>query len=420
MTDNKKKIWQFPWRYRESIAIVMGVIIIGFILQYVLGKFNFLLFGSPINLIIGGCIILFLILFSFARKNPVYQWLSGVPFAVTLIGGLLVLGLVMGLTPQMMRLDPHDHSIFTHLGFKQVTSSWPFVLIYFLTLLSLGALIIRRLIAFNIKDYAFYFNHIGLWILLFAAGLGTSDMKRYIMHVQEGGLEWRVYNDNGDVLDLPIAIQLNDFVMEEYPPKLAIIDRKTGEGQPTSKPDYYQIDEKRPEGKIWNWDITLEEYIHEAIRNSDSTYHHMPMPGSSPAAKIKITNKNTKETHLGWVCGGSMSQLYMTLPIDSQYCVVMTQAEPKRFMSDIVVVTQDGGEAHTQLEVNKPLKLGDWVIYQYGYDNQAGKASTYSSFELVYDPWIYPVYAGIILLALGSICLLWSGNKKRRGKYDME
>ncbi|MDR2949302.1 MAG: cytochrome c biogenesis protein ResB [Prevotella sp.] len=420
MNNVKHQMWQFPWRYKESLAIIFGTIIIGFILQWLVGKFNFLLFGAPVNLIIGGCIIVFLVLFSFARKNPIYQWFSGVPFAVSLIGGLLVLGLVMGLTPQMLKLDPHDHSILTRLGFKQVTSSWPFILVYFLTLLSLGALIMRRLIAFNIRYYAFYFNHIGLWILLFAAGLGTSDMKRYVMHVQEGGVEWRVYNDNGDVLELPIAIQLNDFVMEEYPPKLAIIDRNTGDAQPISKPDYFQIDEKRPEGKLWDWDISLEEYIHEAIRNSDSTYHHMPMPGSSPAARIKISNKKNGEIHQGWVCGGSMSQLYMTLPIDSQYCIVMTQAEPKRFMSDIIVVTQDGHEAQTQLEVNKPLKLDNWMIYQYGYDNQAGKASMYSSFELVYDPWLYPVYIGIAMLALGSICLLWSGNKKRKKEYDVE
>lgn len=414
----KKKIWQFPWRYKESIAIVTGTIIIGFVLQLIAGKFNFLLFGSPVNLIVGGCIILFLILFSFARKSAIYQWFSGVPFAVSLIGGLLLLGIVMGLTPQMLRLDPHDDSIFTRLGFKQITSSWSFVLIYFLTLLSLGALIIRRLIAFNLKDYAFYFNHIGLWILLFAAGLGTADIKRYVMYVQEKEVEWRVYNDNGDVLELPIAIQLNDFVMEEYPPKLAIIDRETGEPQPITKPDYFQIDDKRPNGELYDWNIVIEEYIHEAIRNSDSTYHYMPMLGSSPAAKVRAEKEG--KISEGWVCGGSMSQLYMILPLDSQYCMVMTQAEPKRFMSDITVITEHEDNVDAQLEVNKPLKMGDWMIYQYGYDNQAGKASTYSSFELVYDPWLWPVYAGIILLAIGSVCLLWSGNKKKKKGYDVE
>lgn len=420
MENEKRKMWQFPWQYRESIAMVFGIIVIGFVLQLTIGEFNFFLLQSPVNIILGIIIIIILILFSFARKTPFYQWFSGIPFSVTVIGALLILGLIMGLTPQVVKLNPHDYDIFTLLGFRRVTSSWPFVLTYFLALLSLGSLIVRRLIAFRKQDYAFYFNHIGLWVFLFAAGMGAADMKRYVMHVTEGEVEWRVYSENGDVLDLPIAIELNDFDMEVYPPKLAIIDRETGVPQPETKPEYYQIEEKRPEGTLTDWDIKIEEYIHNAIRNSDSTYHEVHMPGASPAALISAKNRIDGEVKHGWVCSGNSAQLYMVLPLDSQYCVVMTQPEPKRFLSDINIFTEDEQQAHTVLEVNKPYKMGDWTIYQYGYDNEAGRMSTYSSMELVYDPWIYPVYAGIILLSIGSVCLLWSGNKKRKEKNDLE
>ena len=425
MAENKRKMWQFPWRYRESIAFAGGIVFIGLVLQLTTGNFNFFLLQSPVNLILGGITILFLVLFSFARKSPFYQWFSGVPFSVTIICTLLVLSLIMGLTPQVTKLSPHDTDVFTLLGFRQLTSSWPFILVYFLTLLSLATLITRRLIAFRKQDYAFYFNHIGLWVLLFAAGLGSADIKRYVMHVREGEAEWRVYSENKDVLELPIAIQLNDFDMEEYPPKLTIIDRETGEPQPPSKPDYFQIDEKRPTGSLNGWDLELKEYIHQAIRNSDSTYQEVPMPGSSPAAKIKVKNRQTGNTLEGWVCGGNMAQLYMTLPLDSQYCIVMTQPEPKRFLSDIKVFLKKDDEGknvediETILEVNKPLRIGSWTIYQYGYDNQAGRMSTYSSLELVYDPWLYPAYMGIILLAIGSVCLLWSGNRKNGKKDDL-
>lgn len=292
-------MWQFPWRYKESIAFVAGFVFIGFMLQITVGKFDFYLLQAPVNLLLGGAVIVFLILLSFARKSAFHQWISGVPFSVTLIAALLILGLIMGLTPQFARLDPHDKDIFTVLGFRQVTSSWPFVLIYFLTLISLGSLIVRRLVAFRKQDYAFYFNHIGLWILLFAAGLGAADIKRYVMHVREGEVEWRVYSENKDVLELPIAIQLNDFEMEEYPPKLTVIDRESGESQPKNKPDYFQIDEKRPNGTLDKWDIRLEEYIHQAVRNSDSTYQAVPMPGSSPAAKISARNRQTGEMRKG-------------------------------------------------------------------------------------------------------------------------
>lgn len=225
----KRTIWQFPWRYTESIMMVIGLIVVGFALQLFVGKVDFFQLAYPVNLIIGGSIILFLLLFSFARNSQFYQWFSGVPFSVSLIGGLLILGIAMGLIPQMQKLDPHAHDMWTLLGLRQVTSCWPFVLVYFVTLLSLGSLIIRRLIRFDWRDYAFYFNHIGLWILLFASGLGAADLRRYVMYVYEGETEWRVYNDNQDILELPIAIQLNDFVLEEYPPKLAVIDRESGE-----------------------------------------------------------------------------------------------------------------------------------------------------------------------------------------------
>lgn len=407
-------MWQFPWQYKESFAFVGGIALIGLILQWLTGPFDFFLLQYPVNLIAGMAILLFLSFFSAARNTAFYQWFSGVPFAVTCIAGLLFFTLIMGLTPQVVRIDPHDTGVFTRLGFRQMTSAWPFVLLYLLTLLSLGALIIRRLMAFRVADYAFYLNHIGLWILLFASGLGAADMRRYVMHVREGETEWRVYSEANDVLELPIAIQLNDFDMEEYPPKLTVIDRESGEPQPLGEPEFFSIDEKRPEGQLVDWDIRLDEYIHQAIRNSDSTYHEMPMPGATPAARITATNRVTGAVYSGWVCGGNMAQLYMTLPLDDQFCVVMTKPEPKRFLSDIDIYTEDGGAYHTVLEVNKPFRAGYWTIYQYGYDNDAGKMSTYSSMELVYDPWLYPAYAGIILLAAGSVCLLWSGNKKRR------
>jgi hypothetical protein len=413
-------MWQFPWKYKESIAVVGGMAAMGFMLQLTVGNFNFYLLQWPVNLIVGGLLVGLILLFSLARRSPLYQWLSGVPLAVTLLSGLLILGLIMGLTPQWAAAyHPHNGSdLFTLLGFRQITSSWPFVLLYWLLLLSLGALIVRRLIAFRLKDYASYFNHIGLWVLLFSAGLGAADTKRYVMHVREGEVEWRVYSEdqhgNQEMLELPIAIRLNDFDMEEYPPKLTLIDRETGEPQPADKPDYFQLDEKRPHGSLNGWEVELDEYIHQAVRNSDSTYHAVPMPGATPAAKIRVRHPQTGDTLSGWVCGGNAAQLYMILPVDPRDAIVMTRPEPKRFTSDITVFLPEGEEQSALLEVNHPLRIGSWMIYQYGYDNEAGRMSTYSSMELVYDPWLYPAYAGIGLLAVGAISLLWTGNRKKK------
>jgi hypothetical protein len=414
---NKRQFWQFPWQYKESVVFVAGIVFIGFFLQVTVGAFDFILLQFPRNIILGCMMIASLLLFSLKRKSPLYQWFSGTQMAVTLIGALVVLSIIMGLTPQDQSAHIHDN-LFSRFGFTGMRFAWYFVLVYFITLLSLGALIIRRLFSFNKKDYAFYLNHIGLWLMLFAAGIGAADVRRFVMHVREGEIEWRVYNNKGEGLDLPIAIELNDFYMEEYPPQLTVIDRKTGISQPESKPEFFQIDEKQPTGQIAGWDISLKEYIHKAIRNSESTYREIHMPGASPAALVEIHHQQTGIQKQGWVCAGNIAQLYMVLNLDEQYCLAMTRPEPKRFVSDINIYSEDGKREHTLLEVNKPYKMGHWMLYQYGYDSAAGNMSTYSSIELVYDPWIIPVYVGMILLACGSVCLLWTGNKRKRGDPD--
>lgn len=421
-------MWQFPWQYKEGIAIVLGLLLVGILLQLTLGSFNFFLLHSPVNLIIGGVLIVAIAVLSFVKNNSLINWLSGVPLSVTFIGGLLVMSIIMGLTPQFasVNTDLHlhwEHASFseildyalTKLGFKQVTTSWPFVLIYSFTLLILGLVIAKRLHHFRWKDYAFYLNHLGLWLFLFAAGMGSADMLRYVMYVEEGEVEWRVFDKNENVLELDIAIQLHDFVMEEYPPKLAVINKYTGDAQPENRPAYYQIDEKSPRETLADWDLELEEYIHEAVRKTDTTFQAIPMTGSMPAAKVRMTNRNSGKTVSGWLTCGSIDQYVMPLDLDSTYSLVMTKPEAKRFASEITVMSKDGeNPINATLEVNSPLRMGSWMIYQYDYDHNLGKASKMSGFELVYDPWLYAVYAGILMIALGSVCMLWLGNKNRK------
>ena len=417
---NTRKFWQSPWRYKETAVCVGSIVFLGVILQLLVGSFDFTKLQFPVNVILGGILFLFLLAFSIKRKSPFYQWFSGVQMAVALIISLVFLTIVMGFIPQVTNSQSVSKGVAFHLGLTHLTSAWYFVLIYFLTLLSLGALIIRRLCSFKIKDYAFYFNHIGLWILLFAAGMGTADIKRYVMYIREGETQWQVYNSKNEIIALPIAIKLNDFYMEEYPPKLTVIDKETGLPQPKDKPDYFQIDEKQLNGQIAGWAVSVKQYIHESVSSSDSTYYKAQVPLASPAAKVNIINPSLNVYKEGWVCAGNIFQLYQVLNLNEQYCLAMTRPEPKRFYSDITIYTADGKQAHTVLEVNKPYKIGNWMLYQYGYDSNAGKLSMYSSIELVYDPWIIPVYVGIMLLACGVVCLLWIGNKRKEKNNDVE
>jgi hypothetical protein len=90
----------------------------------------------------------------------------------------------------------------------------------------------------------------------------------------------------------------------------------------------------------------------------------------------------------------------------------MTYPEPERFSSQVEVFSKDGREKGGIIEVNSPLNIGSWKIYQYSYDTSKGRDSQISVFELVHDPWLLPAYAGIAMVMLGSVTLLFRGGKR--------
>jgi len=78
---------------------------------------------------------------------------------------------------------------------------------------------------------------------------------------------------------------------------------------------------------------------------------------------------------------------------------------PKRFASEIQILTRSGKNIETTVEVNKPVEVEGWKIYQYGYDTQMGAMSRTSILELVSDPWLPLVYAGIYMMLAGAVIM---------------
>ena len=423
-----RKLWQYPLGYPEAALFVAGIVLVGFMLQLTVGHFDFGLLHSPANLIALAILAGLIILGVRFQSAPLVRWMAGIPLAITLTVALLLFGLYMELTPQLPRLPSQASDLVSRLGFRMVTSSWPFVLLYGITLIALGITTFKRLLRFSRRDITFICNHLGLWILLVSAGFGAADMIRVVMHVNTGETQWRVYSKDEDVLELPIAITLKKFTMEEYPPNLTIIDRRAeSDSRPRSednpqpkdsspirpKQAFFQIDPKRPDGRLGDWAITLDEYLHTAVRVGDE-YHLNPMPESTPAARVTARNRLTGETRTGWVAAGINIEFFSVLPLDDHHVLTMTQAEPKRYASDITIIPKGGAPIDAVLEVNKPISIGNWMIYQYGYDKDLGKISPWSRLELVYDPWLLPARIGMGLMAIGALLLAWNGASRRR------
>jgi hypothetical protein len=269
---------------------------------------------------------------------------------------------------------------------------------------------------------------VGLFIVLVCGTLGSADMQRVKMYCEQGKPEWRALNERQDVVELPLAIQLEQFTIDEYPPKLMMIN-SDGLPVPKDKPATLLIDSSFTSGDLNGWTISVAKRLDNAAPAVlASMAGNMPeemmgrlmidslgmalnkggfVPfkgrGAQCALLVKATKGNTVKQ--GWVTCGSYLFPYQGLALNDGLTIAMPTREPERYASIVDLYTKSGKNIRTTIEVNKPFTVEGWKVYQLSYNEQMGKWSTLSIFECVRDPWLPVVYVGIFLLLAGAILM---------------
>lgn len=413
----------------EETTIVLAVIIAGFALQLFTGSFstfsrgfssfseivnnfngyfNSAFLAFPVNIILIGLLLLVL----FMKRSTALSRMASGSLSVILLVAVTLAALWMGLVPG-----------------NHVKISWPFVLLYLMLLINLIAVISLRIKSLSIRlkplsiepkeskphslrsnfwsfrNISFLLNHLGLLLILLAAGPGSADKARYFMRVVEGTTEWRgelfsVTEDapkEGSLKELPLAIELIDFKMEEYAPKLAVIDVNSGESMPKGKGVFFEAIPNTKE-TIGSWVLQVDTFSYKARY--------------APSAFVVATDLLGDTVTQGWVSCGNYFQSYKLLHLTDSLCVAMTFPEPQSFKSQVKVFTNKGKIVEGEIRVNHPMRVGSWMIYQHSYDTQRGRDSEWSIFELIYDPWVLLSYIGFGLLMIGSVTLFWKGGRR--------
>ena len=206
-------------------------------------------------------------------------------------------------------------------------------------------------------------------------------------------------------------------MIEEYPPKLMIVDIETGKVLPQKRPVSYVYDENNKSTKLMGYTVDVLSYLPGAAIMRDSI-NSFAVPyrseGATHALRVRVGHEEMDDPVVGWVSNGSYMFPHSVLYIDETKALVMPKQEVKRYTSHVQVYTEKGDSKKAVIEVNKPLTVDDWKIYQLSYDESKGKYSQISVFELVRDPWLPIVYAGIIMLLAGSFYLFIVGPKKNK------
>ena len=289
-------MWTKPWTFKEGFLIGGGLVIAGLALQLSVGPVVWEAFAWPANgIVLAGFLVMLTAMVYLRKKVYAFQWMATYTAAIPAMVYAVVLTIIMGVTRQQVG----------GTWLNDMLSFWPFVLIYVYIAVILGLAIHQRLRKIfrgqgsRVKDIAFLLNHLGLFIALTTATLGSADMQRVKMICGIGEPEWRAMTQEGAVKEMPIAIELQKFIMDTY-----------------------------------------------------------------------------------------------------------DNGSPKRFASEIHILTKSGKNIETTVDVNKPYEVDGWKIYQYGYDTQMGAQSQISILELVSDPWLPWVYAGIYMMLAGAVLLV--------------
>jgi len=373
--------------------------------------------------------------------------MSTMQAAIPAIAAAAILTLIMGVTKQVAEgkrpMDP--------VGLTKMLSFWPFILVYVWMTAILGEVTINQIARFSWRRFPTLVSHVGLFLILTCGTLGSADMLRVKMYCETGQPEWRGLDAFNNVHQLPVAIQLEKFTIDEYPPKLMLID-KTGRPLPQDKPENLLVDNGMKSGQLLDCKIDILKRIDNAVpvmlskmigkmpegmmgnirmdslgqaRNKDG-YIASDASGSACALLVRVTRgvnangssdtnliKGQKQVVTGWITSGSYLFPYQALRLKDGRMLAMPNREPRRFASLVNIYTQSGQNIQTEIEVNKPFTIEGWKIYQLSYNEQMGKWSNLSVFELVTDPWLPVVYIGIFMLLIGAVGMFLTASRKK-------
>lgn len=391
-------MWTKPWGYREGLAVGLGLLAVGAMLQLSIGSISWSLFAIPVNILFLAFYVLILIaLFALRRRVYFVRWLMSWQCALPAIFFAAIATIVYGITSD-----------------RSTLSAWPFVLLYMWLTTILGLLSLKRW-----RSPAFLLNHLGLFIAISSATLGTADIQKLKMTVRQGEPEWRAVAEDGSgaVVELDVAIKLNHFSIEEYSPKLMVISNETGKTLPIGRPEVMVVDDSVMTGRLLGHVIKVERmlpYCAQFIGADTVNYVPWSYNGATTAALVSVDGRKPE-----WVCNGSYMFPYRPVRIDKDMSLVMPECEPKRFTSNVDVYTKSGlCLKNVNVEVNKPLEADGWKIYQLSYDDTKGRWSDISVFELVRDPWLPFVYLGIFMLLGGALWMFVTAGGKKNDRLE--
>lgn len=128
---------------------------------------------------------------------------------------------------------------------------------------------------------------------------------------------------------------------------------------------------------------------------------------NNPALEVEV--RAGGETERGWLLARfpGFPPLGLSRTLRSGRIVFLDRGSERvqSYASEVTILRDGAPAAKGRIEVNRPLRIGGWKVYQSTYDRTGWQ---WSGLEFVRDPGVPFVYCGFALLALGVT--LWTAR----------
>lgn len=198
----------------EGGFVCLALMLAGLLLQLALGPVCWETMAWPAN---GIALLLLLtsiaLMHTLRSRVALFRWMATLHAGIPALLTCAMMTILLGVTRQV----PAGHVPTEPIGITSMLSFWPFVLSYIWLMLLVGMVCATRLVRPKKRNIPFLLHHLGIFIALVAGTLGSADMQRLRMVVQEGKTEWRAIDDRHRIHHLPIAVELHDFSITQEP-----------------------------------------------------------------------------------------------------------------------------------------------------------------------------------------------------------
>lgn len=399
------------WGYKRAFLRCALLFVVGTTLQLAIGDIDTSWLRYPWGLILA-VNYLYLLVVAYVLRDK-WRWLRQLADDKACISSLASFGvmvIIFGLTRQ----DPLREGWVGAMGFSRMSSSWPFNLLLFYFMTTLGIRVVSDIHHIRARRKAAVLTHLGVFVLLVAGTFGSGDTVRCMMTARVDTPVNTGRDDAGHELTLPFAITLEDFSIEEYPPKLYVLDTR----RESSSRGFLSVEADGSEAEIDGWRIRAEHSLDMAGRlPEESDWRAMKHIGAAPAVYVSAVNVATGEQFRGWVSCGSHIFEPSYLMLSDGKAVAMPRREAKRYLSRVNIMEEDGVRRDVDIEVNHPARVGSWRVYQVGYDTSKGRWSDTSVLECIRDPWYGAAHVALwMLLVAGVVMFVTAGGRRVGGR----